>query len=587
MRKMNDCVIAMEMFEKSYLDSYENCEKEHKEKQNSISLFKKISVLTADNYPSSESLPFIREASLQLSADSSDIAKKMKECIEMYRTAPTLLIDVKAIVDSVNAHTRFLFKNQGVSPPPKTDPNRKIIDIDFKKIKNAITADGLSLKKRIGTNGINGPDPKRMRVNNPGGFIYTPQVPTTTVTNVQRINDKTTVSIRGPVSSEPPRNYSTAAINQFAQNARPINTPMIDPRSYIRAIPTTRPMPVPNNSHIRQIRPNPPTMTIPMRNRPIAPLPAPTTLAQRMMQPHQPLIRMAQSNGHSVSKPPIVCDVKAGNSELEKQLKDVLKGTSSNNTSNHQAKVGMPVIGGPKTTTNAQPQPPPPQPVPPTTPAVTPTLGDSSPSAAGLPPIKLTLKRNNIQLAASNSVDQAEPKVDDWDDYCFVCNQGCDEISGELVCCETCPKVYHNICHCPKIPGDVKNLPDDWKCTRCIPAEPILGIVDVFTIKERFVCAKVLLRCYERSEHVEPFHNPIPSNTKKYFEIIKQPMCLKEIGSKVSTYRYSNVLQFIEDMNLVFKNCSIFNKVCVCMTIFNSTKDFIFRRVHLLKNLTK
>lgn len=78
------------------------------------------------------------------------------------------------------------------------------------------------------------------------------------------------------------------------------------------------------------------------------------------------------------------------------------------------------------------------------------------------PPIKLTLRRNPPSTSKSQSPEKEEKKpikIDDWDDYCFVCNQGCDEISGELVCCETCPKVYHNVCHIPLINGDVKDLP--------------------------------------------------------------------------------------------------------------------------------
>jgi hypothetical protein len=61
-----------------------------------------------------------------------------------------------------------------------------------------------------------------------------------------------------------------------------------------------------------------------------------------------------------------------------------------------------------------------------------------------------------------------------WEDYCFVCQQGCDERSGvesmiagqtiagyfqNLGCCAVCPHVYHNICHVPAIATQMEDLP--------------------------------------------------------------------------------------------------------------------------------
>lgn len=34
------------------------------------------------------------------------------------------------------------------------------------------------------------------------------------------------------------------------------------------------------------------------------------------------------------------------------------------------------------------------------------------------------------------------------EDYCAVCHNG-----GELICCDTCPKVYHASCHVPELTG--------------------------------------------------------------------------------------------------------------------------------------
>jgi hypothetical protein len=48
---------------------------------------------------------------------------------------------------------------------------------------------------------------------------------------------------------------------------------------------------------------------------------------------------------------------------------------------------------------------------------------------------------------------------DMWDDYCYVCSQGCDEYTGSLGCCENCPHVFHARCHVPKIDGLMEDLP--------------------------------------------------------------------------------------------------------------------------------
>lgn len=90
------------------------------------------------------------------------------------------------------------------------------------------------------------------------------------------------------------------------------------------------------------------------------------------------------------------------------------------------------------------------------------STSNATPSSVN-PPIKLTLRRNppgaSVSTDSSEKEGKRPTKIEDWDDYCFVCNQGCDATSGDLVCCETCPRVYHNVCHIPAINGDVKDLP--------------------------------------------------------------------------------------------------------------------------------
>lgn len=57
------------------------------------------------------------------------------------------------------------------------------------------------------------------------------------------------------------------------------------------------------------------------------------------------------------------------------------------------------------------------------------------------------------------------------EEYCKVCSDG-----GDLLCCDSCPSVYHRTCLSPPL----KSIPKgDWICPRCIPlpgkAEKILS----------------------------------------------------------------------------------------------------------------
>lgn len=52
--------------------------------------------------------------------------------------------------------------------------------------------------------------------------------------------------------------------------------------------------------------------------------------------------------------------------------------------------------------------------------------------------------------------------TDPNEDWCAVCMDG-----GELMCCDKCPKVFHQTCHLPII----SSLPDEsetWQCLLCV-----------------------------------------------------------------------------------------------------------------------
>ncbi len=48
----------------------------------------------------------------------------------------------------------------------------------------------------------------------------------------------------------------------------------------------------------------------------------------------------------------------------------------------------------------------------------------------------------------------------------------------------------------------------------------------------------------------------------EYSEIIKTPMDLSVIRSKLEDSNYKSTEDFVEDVRLIFKNCATFHKVC-------------------------
>lgn len=58
------------------------------------------------------------------------------------------------------------------------------------------------------------------------------------------------------------------------------------------------------------------------------------------------------------------------------------------------------------------------------------------------------------------------------------------------------------------------------------------------------------------------FQEPVNVQTLKipdYYTIVKNPMDFGTIKQKLKEQRYSNISEFMDDMELVFYNCKIYN----------------------------
>lgn len=55
--------------------------------------------------------------------------------------------------------------------------------------------------------------------------------------------------------------------------------------------------------------------------------------------------------------------------------------------------------------------------------------------------------------------------------------------------------------------------------------------------------------------------DPIKLGIEDYFDVIKNPMDFGTIKNNLNNNTYENITQFIEDMQLVFNNCELYNGI--------------------------
>lgn len=80
-----------------------------------------------------------------------------------------------------------------------------------------------------------------------------------------------------------------------------------------------------------------------------------------------------------------------------------------------------------------------------------------------------------------------------------------------------------------------------------------------FTFDDKKWC-QIVLNKLRGHASAEIFLYPVPRTVPKYYDIIKSPMDLKTIGDKLKTGKYGSKKIFLEDLRLIVKNCTLYNK---------------------------
>ncbi|KAG1967298.1 nuclear body protein SP140-like protein [Pimephales promelas] len=154
-----------------------------------------------------------------------------------------------------------------------------------------------------------------------------------------------------------------------------------------------------------------------------------------------------------------------------------------------------------------------------------------------------------------------DPMAQKNDDECYTCHSG-----GDLVCCDECPRAFHSHCHLPAVDGD---SPGEWICTFCVfttsqqwrdssgmtKQEALNAPVSQF----RLHCHYLLLHMYKEDTQKVFVKNPYQT-VSKYSQFISQPMWLDKIKQDLESDKYQKVGAFVSDFQLLFRNCSTFNR---------------------------
>uniref|UniRef100_G3Q5C2 RING-type E3 ubiquitin transferase n=1 Tax=Gasterosteus aculeatus aculeatus TaxID=481459 RepID=G3Q5C2_GASAC len=177
-------------------------------------------------------------------------------------------------------------------------------------------------------------------------------------------------------------------------------------------------------------------------------------------------------------------------------------------------------------------------------------------------------------LPDSSTGAQAKPRQqpktpapeDPNEDWCAVCQNG-----GELLCCDKCPKVFHLACH---IPALNESPSGEWFCSLCrdLTSPEMEYVCDSKDdpVSERFPphgrrkCERLLLRLF-CNDFSTDFQQPAAPSTRRYKELIKNPMDLSIVKKKLESKSpegdgYSGPEECVADIRLIFFNCAKYYK---------------------------
>lgn len=166
--------------------------------------------------------------------------------------------------------------------------------------------------------------------------------------------------------------------------------------------------------------------------------------------------------------------------------------------------------------------------------------------------------------------------------YC-LCRQPYDE-SQFYICCDRCQDWFHG--RCVGVLQTESESIDEYKCPNCEP-QGAFNYANMRTLSTRdYDELRKLLRQLQTHKSSWPFREPVKEkDVPDYYQIIKDPMDLRLIETKITERRYQRLLEFIGDVTKIFDNCRYYNakesNIARCAT---SLESFFMPRLKTLRS---
>jgi len=141
--------------------------------------------------------------------------------------------------------------------------------------------------------------------------------------------------------------------------------------------------------------------------------------------------------------------------------------------------------------------------------------------------------------------------------YC-LCRQPYDD-SQFYIGCEKCSDWFHGRC-VGILQAEAENI-EEYVCPRCDPNTKInLANMKPLDSQDHELLKKTF-RMIQNNRSSIPFKQPVdPKVNPNYYDIVKEPMDLQTIETKVNYKEYGCMTDFIGDIMKIFENCRYFNQ---------------------------
>nr|CAH7737126.1 unnamed protein product [Callosobruchus chinensis] len=140
--------------------------------------------------------------------------------------------------------------------------------------------------------------------------------------------------------------------------------------------------------------------------------------------------------------------------------------------------------------------------------------------------------------------------------YC-LCQQPYDE-SQFYICCDCCQDWFHGRC-VGILQSEAENI-DEYVCPRCQRNNSVNYANMKNLTQKDFDGLRKLIKQLQAHKSAWPFMEPVdPTEAPDYYKVIKEPMDLQMVETKVNDQTYTKLSEFIGDMTKIFDNCRYYN----------------------------